>query len=385
MFVEKLNERIILIGTSHISEESVNLVKYMIMEEDPDCVGVELCEQRFNALKNKNKWENMSVPDVIREGKTYLLLMNIILSNYQSRLGAEFGITPGSEMLKAVELAEEFDKEILLMDRDIQVTMKRSWNAMSLKEKLTFILYIFSGFFEEVDENIIEDLKDKDLLNEALKEISEEVPGIKKALIDERNEYIAMNILERYNEGKKIVAVVGAGHLTGLKKIIEENLPKESSMGRRKTLEEIPQQRSKMKIIAYAVPAVFVGLVIYGFYTRGVSFTLTMLLFWTLINGSLSALGVILALGHPLSILTALVAAPVTSLNPALAAGWFAGLTEAKMRTPMVKDFEDLSHLERVRDYWKNNVTRILLVVAFANIGSVIGTFIALPYLLSLF
>jgi pheromone shutdown-related protein TraB len=386
MFVEKINERIILIGTSHISEESVNLVKKTIIEEDPDCVGVELCEQRFNALKNKKKWENMSIPHVVREGKTYLLLTNIILSNYQKKLGEEFGVAPGSEMLKAVELAETLDKEIILLDRNIQTTFKRSWNSMSLTEKLRFIFYIFAGFFEEVDEEAMEDLKDKDVLNELLNELSERIPHVKKALIDERDEYIALNILKKYSEGKKIVAVIGAGHLTGVKEIIEERRIKETFIPSRTTeLEKAPQERSKAKILAYMIPLLFVAVVLYGFCSRGIEFTLNILIAWTVINGGLSALGVILALGHPLSVLTALIAAPVTSLNPALAAGWFAGLMEAKMRTPKVKDFKELTQLERMRDYWKNNITRILLVVAFANLGSMIGTFVALPYLLSLF
>jgi len=386
MFVERVNEKIILVGTSHISEESVNLVKNTFIKEDPDCVGVELCEQRFNALKNKKNWENMSITNVIKKGKTYLLLTNIILSNYQKKLGTEFGVAPGSEMIKAIELGETFNKEIVLLDRDIQTTFKRSWNYMSLKEKFKFIFYIFSGFFEEIDEETIKNLKNKDVLNEALNELSEAVPSIKKTLIDERDEYIALKILEKYREGKKIVAVVGAGHLNGVKNIIEENLIKDMfTQERKKDLEIIPKKRSKAKIIAYTIPILFISLVIYGFYSKGLNFTLNILIAWTLINGSLSALGVIFALGHPFSILTAFIAAPITSLNPALAAGWFAGLTEAKMRTPKVKDFEDLSKLDRLRDYWKNNITRILLVVAFANIGSVIGTFIALPYLLSLF
>ena len=385
MFVEKVNEKIILIGTSHISEESVNLVKNTIIKENPDCVGVELCEQRFNALKNKKSWENMSIPKVIKEGKSYLLLTNIILSNYQKKLGNEFGIAPGSEMLKAIELGETLDKEIVLVDRDIQTTFKRSLDYMSIKEKFKFIFYIFSGFFEEIDEETIKNLKNKDMLNEVLNELSEEIPNIKKALIDERDEYIALKILEKYREGKKIVAVIGAGHLKGVKNIIEENLIKETFAYRKTELEKIPQKRSKAKIIAYIIPILFVSLVIYGFYSKGLNFTLNILIAWTLINGTLSALGVVLALGHPFSVLTAFAAAPITSLNPALAAGWFAGLTEAKMRMPKVKDFEDLSKLNRLRDYWKNNITRILLVVAFANVGSVIGTFVALPYLLSLF
>ncbi|RLG00089.1 TraB family protein, partial [Thermococci archaeon] len=254
MFVEKINEKIILIGTSHISEESVNLVKNTIIKENPDCVGVELCEQRFNSLKNKKAWKNMSIPKVIREGKTYLLLTNIILANYQRKLGEEFGVAPGTEMMKAIELAETLNKEIVLLDRDIQTTFRRSWSYMSLKEKLKFIFYIFSGFFEEVDEEMIENLKNKDLLNEALNELSEEIPNIKKTLIDERNEYIALKILEKYREGKKIVAVIGAGHLEGVKKIIEESLIKDIFIPEhKKELEIVPKKRNKLKIIAYAV------------------------------------------------------------------------------------------------------------------------------------
>jgi len=366
-----------LIGTAHVSRESVDLVREVIEEENPDIVAVELDKQRYDSLLNKKKWDETEIHKVIRTGRIYLFLLQLLLTNFQRKIGDELGVKPGSEMLKAIELAREEDIKIALVDRDIRITLKRAFKKMSLREKFKLFLGFFSGILEEeeINEEILERLKDKDIVTEMVEELSREVPSIKGVLIDERDRYIANRIINL--EGEKIVAVVGAGHVDGIKKFIESKNGKKGI----EDLEEIPKSGNWLRYIGYLIPVIFLSIVGWGFYTNGAELTIEMLYKWFLINGSLSALGVILALGHPLSVITAFLAAPFTSLNPTLAAGWFAGLTETWVRKPRVKDFDGLFRLNRVRDYWENGVTRILLVIVFTNIGSSVGTFIALPYL----
>lgn len=367
-------KEIILVGTVHVSPESVQEVRETIEREKPDTVGVELCERRHEILTEKKQWEEQEIFKIIREGKTYLFLANLLLSNFQKKIGEEFGSEPGAEMLEAVKIAEEHNIPISLLDRDISVTLRRAWKSMGAKEKLKLLYALVAGFFVETEE-VIEELKDLDVITELMEELAEEIPGAKKALIDERDQYIASKILE--SEGKT-VAVVGAGHIEGLKNMLRQ--PYVSREG----LDEIPLGRSWFKYISYAVPVVFAAIVVYAFVSAGVEMTLHILWLWFIINGSLSALGTLLAMGHPLSIITAFLAAPFTSLNPALAAGWFAGLVEAYVRKPKVADFEGLRDITGFRDFYRNQVTRILLVIAFSNIGSTIGTLWALPYLLKI-
>jgi pheromone shutdown-related protein TraB len=213
-----------------------------------------------------------------------------------------------------------------------------------------------------------------------MEEFGEIAPSVTDVLIHERDKYIAKKIFEESKKGK-VVAIVGAGHLKGIQKYLEEkNLVVDL-----KNLEYVAKKRiSILKMIAYAIPAIFAALIIYIYIAGGWEQAGYALLWWIVINGGLSALGTALARGHPFSIITAFFAAPVTSLNPAIAAGWVAGYVEFKMRKPVVKDFKELSRLDSLRDFWNNRVVRLLMVVAFANLGSMIGTFIALPYILSL-
>ncbi|HDH41282.1 MAG TPA: TraB/GumN family protein [Candidatus Altiarchaeales archaeon] len=375
--VSRDGKEIFLIGAAHVSMESVNLVREVIEEENPDIVAVELDKQRYDSLLNERKWDETEIHNVIRTGRIYLFLLQLLLTNFQRRIGDELGVKPGSEMLKAIELARERSIEIALVDRDIRITLKRAFKKMSLREKFKLFLGFLSGILEEeeINDEILERLKDKDIVTEMMEELSREMPSIKGVLIDERDRYIANKIINL--EGEKIVAVVGAGHVDGIKKFIESKNGKKGI----DDLEEIPESGNWLRYTGYLIPVVFLSIVGWGFYTNGAELTIEMLYKWFLINGSLSALGVILALGHPLSVITAFLAAPFTSLNPTLAAGWFAGLTEMWVRRPRVKDFDGLFGLKRLRDYWENRVTRVLLVIVFANIGSSIGTFIALPYL----
>ncbi len=389
--VTKINiggKEIFIIGTAHVSRESVDIVRETIEKENPEVVAVELCEQRQDAIVNHKRWEDTEITDVVKDGKAYLFLMQLLLANFQRQIGEEVGVKPGSEMIEAINIAREKNIRIALVDRDIKITLKRAFNSMSLGEKFKLFLGLFSGIFEKVkiNEELIEKLKNKDVLSEMMEELSREIPSIKKVLVDERDAYIAGKIAGI--DAKKVVAVVGAGHVEGIKEILmksdELRLSETERTNELRNLETVPEKKNRLKYIGYLIPLIFFAIVVWGFCTKGIDLTLSLLWNWFIIHGTLSALGVILALGHPLSIITAFFAAPFTSLNPAIAAGWFAGLVETYIRKPRVMDFEGLLRLNGLRDLWKNRVTRILLVVAFANIGSSIATVIALPYMASM-
>lgn len=367
-------KEVILVGTVHVSPESVQEVKETITREQPDVVGVELCDRRYEILTKKKQWEEQEITKIIKEGKTYLFLANLLLSNFQKRIGEELGSDPGAEMIEAITIAEKQGISVSLLDRDISVTLKRAWKAMGIVEKLKLIFALVAGFFVEAEE-VVEELKNRDVITELMEELAEQAPGAKKVLIDERDQYIASRIQE--SEGK-MVAVVGAGHLQGIKKLLQQEKVT------REGLEETLPGRNWLKYTKYAVPVIFFTILTYAFLSAGVDVTLQVLWYWFLINGSLSALGALLALGHPLSVAAAFLAAPFTSLNPFLAAGWFAGLVEAYVKKPTVADFETLRDIAGFRDFYRNRVTRILLVIAFSNIGSTIGTVWALPYILNM-
>lgn len=381
----KIDDNIILIGTAHISQESVDEVTNAIETYDPDIVAIELCPRRYKNLTEKDQWENTPVTALLKSNNAYFLLAQTFLSSIQRKLGKEQGVQPGSEMIAAINEAKKHNKKIELVDRDIAVTLKRAWKKMGFREKFR-VLWEFMkamvGFDdEELEELDLDELMDQDMISTMLEEFGEIAPSVTTVLIHERDQYIAQKIKKLQEKGKTVVAVVGAGHLHG----IETHLKNPDFSVDLSSIEQVPQKRfSVLKSIGYLIPVLFAALIIYGFYTGGIERSLQMFLYWFLINGIFSAIGTAIARAHPLSILTAFVAAPITSLNPAVAAGWVAGYVEAKLRTPVIKDFQGLSTIESFSDFWKNRVIRLLLVVALANVGSMIGTIIAFPYVTSL-
>ncbi len=370
--IKRKGMKIVLVGTAHISDKSIELVRKTIAKEKPDVVGVELDSQRYAQLKSGKKWQEMDLFSVIRSGKTYLLLVNLLLASIQRRFGESVGVKPGSEMLVAIAAAEKTGARVLLLDRDITITMKRAIASMGFFEKLKLFFGIFMSFFgfgEVVDAKKVEELKNKDLLNELMEELSKEMPGTKKVLVDERDLFIANMILS--SEAKKIVAVVGLGHLHGIKKFLDKK--RDTS-----TLLTVPRKRNYLAFFKYFVPLAFVLVVALAFLFKGSAQVVDIFVVWILVNSAFSAIGAILARAHWKSVIAALVSAPLTSLHPALAAGWIAGIVELRERCPRVRDFESLNKLEKLSDFYRNRVTRVLLVVAFTNLGSIIGTFTAL-------
>jgi len=377
----KVNDNIILVGTAHISKDSVEEVRRVIEECTPDIVAVELCQRRYDAITKKDSWENKPVTTLLKGNNAYFMLAQTFLASIQRKLGREHGVEPGSEMIAAMQEAEKHNVEVALVDRDISVTLKRAWKKMGFREKtrLTWeFLKAMIGFDEEeLEELDLEELMDQDVISQLMEEFGQMAPSVATVLIHERDVYIAKKIFDESKKGK-VVAVVGAGHLQGIKKHLESNDFENVDL---KELEYVPKKRIKVgKTVAYAIPVLFVALIAWLLFTRGTSAWIDIkdiFLWWFLINGVLSAIGAAIARGHPLTILTAFVAAPLTSLNPAVAAGWVAGYVEAKLRTPKMKDFQDMSKLESLKDFWNNKVIRLLMVVALANMGSMIGTFVA--------
>ncbi len=384
--LEKINDDLILVGTAHISQKSVDEVKQAIESFHPDVVAVELCQRRYDSLTKKDQWENTPVTSMLKSNNAYYLLAQTFLSSIQRKLGKDHGVQPGSEMIQAMNQAKEYELDIELVDRDIAVTLKRAWKKMGFVEKFRVFwefLKSMIGFDEEELEDIdIDELLDQDLISTMMEEFGKIAPSVTKVLIHERDQYIAEKINRIRKQGKRVVAVVGAGHLQGIKKHV--NNP--SFQADIKDLEQVPKKRfSVLKVIGYLIPVLFVALIVYGFFIGGPEQSIRMFAYWFLINGAFSSLGTLIARGHPFSIITAFVAAPITSLNPAIAAGWVAGYVEAKMRTPVIRDFQELSKLESLSDFWNNRVVRLLMVVALANIGSMIGTVVAFPYIASSF
>ena len=382
--VVKLSDRtVFLVGTAHVSKKSVEAVSKVISEEEPDVVCVELCADRKESLMEEKKWSSTDIEKVMKEGKIYLFLIQIFLANFQRRVGEELGVKPGSEMVEAIKKSSEAGIPVELVDRSVKVTLKRAFAKTSFMEKANIAGSLISGIAtgEDVDEKLVEELKNDDMISKLLDELSREAPSIKEVLVDERNKYIANRILSL--DKKRIVAVVGAGHLKGIEEELRKGKDSEDVLKEIMMLELIPEKKKKLKVVGYAIPLIFLALMGWGFASHGADVTLAMLWRWLIINGSLSALGAALAGGHMISIATAFAAAPITSLNPTIAAGWFAGFAELKKQKPRVSDFEKLFKLKTIGDWRKNRVTKILLVVALANLGSSLGTFIALPYLAS--
>ncbi|WP_018924559.1 TraB/GumN family protein [Salsuginibacillus kocurii] len=361
-------KELVLIGTAHVSKKSADEVKEVIKAENPDSVCVELDEQRYQSIVNHDKWKDMDIFKVIKERKATLLLMNLAISSFQKRTAKQFGINAGQEMMQGIESAEEIDAELVLADRNIQVTFSRIWHQVGFWGKMKLLMAIVAGIFnkEKITEEELEKMKEQDMLNSMLDEFTQHFPRLKKPLIDERDQYLSQKIKDA--PGDKVVAVLGAAHVPGIK----EEIHKEQDL---EQLTKVKKSKAP-KIIAWAIPIFILAIIAYTFMSNP-SVGMQQMMSWLLWNGSFSALGTAIALGHPLAVLTAFIAAPLTSLNPLVAAGWFAGLVQAYFRRPSVEDFESLSDdVTSAKGFWQNKVTRILLIVVLANLGSTLGTMI---------
>ncbi|MBW1787417.1 MAG: TraB/GumN family protein [Deltaproteobacteria bacterium] len=370
---------ITLIGTAHVSRESAELVSDVIREQKPETVCVELCESRYQAITQKDQWENTNLIKVIREKKAFLLLANLMLASFQKKMALKLGVKPGEEMIRAIEAAKEIGAHVHLADRDIRTTLSRTWRLMGFWTKIKLLAQFVTSFgdVDNIKEEDIEEMKRKDVLETLLSEIGEALPDLRRILIDERDQYLASKI--RTAPGKTIVAVVGAGHVPGIHKNWETPVDLDA-------LDQIPPKGKLIRSLKWAIPAVVIALIVMGFFYAGAEAGADMVKWWVLANAGLAGLGAAAALAHPVTILTAVVASPITSLNPMIAAGWVAGLVETFIGKPKVKDFERLPEdIVSARGFWRNKITRILLVVVLTNVGSSLGAFVAIPLMMRAF
>jgi pheromone shutdown-related protein TraB len=369
-------KRIILVGTAHVSKESVDLVEAVIADVNPDTVCVELCESRAQSIRQKDRWQEMDIIKVIKEKKAFLLLSNLMLASFQKRIANRLEVSPGQEMIQAMSSAEAIGAAVHLADRDIRTTLSRTWRNMGLwgKIKLIFQLILSLGEVDEISEADVEKMKQQDMLASILDEVGKSMPQVRTSLIDERDRYLTEKI--RTAPGQTIVAVVGAGHVPGIKRYWDQPIDLQS-------LETLPPKSPLSGFLKWFIPFCICVLIIYGFFRGGAAAGTDMITWWVMANGILAGLGALIALGHPLTVLSSILAAPLTSLNPMIAAGWVSGLVEAFSRKPKVKDFESLpSDILSVKGFWRNKVTRVLLVVVFTNLGSAVGTFVAIPMMM---
>lgn len=367
--IEQDGKEFVLIGTAHVSKNSAEQVKDVIDREQPDSVCIELDKQRYQSIIDGNSWKETDIFKVIKEKKASLLLMNLAISSFQKRMAKQFGIEAGQEMIQGIESAKETGAELVLADRNIQITFARIWSGVGFKGKMMLLTQVIAGIFtkESITEEDLEKMKSQDSINAVLSEFTESFPKLKTPLIDERDQYLAEKI--KNAPGKKVVAVLGAAHIPGIK----EEIKKEHNL---KLLNEVPPKSKIPKIIGWSIPVLIIAVIAYTFIANPDAGQ-QQILSWLLWNGGFSALGVVIGLGHPLAIITAFVAAPITSLNPLIAAGWFAGFVQAFVKRPQVSDFENLTEdVFSVKGFWRNKVTRVLLIVVLANLGSTLGTII---------
>ena len=367
-----------LIGTAHVSKHSVQLVEEYIQSDKYDCVAVELCQPRFENLTKRSWWKNMDIYQIFRQKKATLLLVNLALSAYQKRLAEKVGIEAGQEMIRAIELSKEKNIRLEVIDRNITTTLQRVVTRVSFWQKLKIFSGLVAGIFvgEEVSEQQIEDLKKGDMLQTVVEEFGESLPEFKQVLIDERDEYMVgklIQLAESSDGPKNILAFVGAGHLIGMVPAFSSP-PNENRLSE---LDKIPPPSRVGYYVGWGICLLILSMFAFG-YSRSPELGLQLVVTWVVINGGFSALGAAIGLAHPLSILTAFLAAPLTSLNPTIGAGMVVGLVESYLRKPKVSDFESLREdIGSMKMWWKNRVVRVLMIFFFANLGSAVGTYVA--------
>jgi len=376
-------KEITLIGTAHVSQDSVDEVARAIDEIGPDRICVELDEGRYRSRTEKQNWENLNIKTILKENKGFLMLANMALSSYQKKLGEQMGVSPGDEIMRAATLATERNIPLSLCDREIQVTFKRAWRLSNGWNKIKLISSLLSAVFsdEKISNEELEKLKETNVLQSMLDEMAKELPTIKRVLIDERDQYLASKIYAA--QGERIVAVVGAGHAPGLVAHMERLDRQEVSTDTEK-ITTVPPPSQVGKILSWAVVIAIIGIIAAGFIRSGWNQGLEMFLYWFLLNSSLTGLAAILSLAHPVTIILSMLAAPVTALSPTLGVGMVAGMLEASMRKPRVKDFEQVSEdISRFKGWFSNRIIHALMIFMTTSIFASIGTFIAFPLLIS--
>jgi len=376
-------KEITLIGTAHVSQDSVDEVARTIDEIGPDRICVELDEGRYRSRTEVQGWENLNIKTILKENKGFLMLANMALSSYQKKLGTQMGVSPGDEIMRAANLATERNIPLSLCDREIQVTFKRAWRLSNMWNKLKLISSLLTAVFskEEISNEELERLKETNVLQSMLDDMAKELPTVKRVLIDERDQYLASKIYS--SPGNRLVAVVGAGHAPGLVAHMEKLDRKEVSDDVT-SITSVPAPSKAGPIISWAIVIALVGIIALGFIRSGWDQGIEMFLYWFGLNASLTGLAAILSLAHPVTIILSMLAAPVTALSPTLGVGMVSGIVEASMRKPRVKDFEHVSDdIMTFKGWFTNRIIHALLIFMTTSIFASIGTFIAFPLLIS--
>jgi len=376
--------QIILVGTAHVSKESVDEVSAYIDSEEPDHICLELDDGRFKNKEEKSSWSNMDIKKVLKEGKGFLLVANMALASFQKRMGNQTDSAPGEEILGAARIAKEREIPYSLCDRDIQITFKRAWRLSNLWNKAKLIATIISAVFsnEKISKEDLEELKKGDVMQNMMDEMAKELPAVKAVLIDERDRYLATSIF--LAPGDKKLAVIGAGHQNGIIKTMEKLESGELGTNL-DDISDVPPAGKAGKILAWSFPILIIGFLLYGFITFGQQEGIKMFGYWLAVNMSFTALGAILSLAHPVNILVSILSAPLTSLHPGIGIGMVSGLMEATLRKPKVKDFENLSDdAITFKGWYKNRVLHILLVFLLTSFGASIGNVVVFPILLKM-
>ena len=370
---------ILLVGTAHISRESVELVRDVIEHERPDTVCIELDAQRFAALSQNQRFQSLDLKQVIRSRQLAALIANLLLASYQKRLGGKLGVKPGTELLEAARAAEEHGIPVALCDRDVRVTLRRAWASMSFWKKTKLLSEVLAATFErpDLDEEELRRLREKDVLTELMDELGRAMPDLKRVLIDERDAYLSHRIREA--SGRKLVAVVGAGHVAGMRRALAEDEPVDIHV-----LEQVPPVPPIWKWIGWGIPALILGALAWIGITKGPEVAGENLLFWIVANGVPSTVGAAAALAHPATVAAAFFVAPVTSLTTVIGAGYVLAFVQAYLRPPLVSEFEGVSDdIATLRGWWSSRLLRILLVFILTTLGSLIGTYVGAYEILS--
>ncbi len=368
---------ITLIGTAHVSAESITEVENTIRELKPDCVAIELDEKRADSILNKDKYSKLDIVKVLKRNEGFLLLANLVLASFQRKMGKKAGVQPGDEMLAGMNVAKEMNIPVVMADRQIQITLKRAWAKNSFWGKCKLFAALIASAFskEEYTPEQIEDIKQKNEMDSMMAELAQEMPVVKEVLIDERNEYLASKIWAA--EGSNIVAVLGAGHLEG----VEENiklLAEEKADISYDELNSIPKKGIAGKLIGWLIPVAIIALIVAGFIYGGTQLGTKMILSWVLWNGCFAAVATALAAAHPLTVIVAFISAPITSLCPFIGCGFVTAIVQALICKPKVSDMETLQDDVTVKGFYKNRILRVLLVFILSSIGSSVATFIGI-------
>jgi pheromone shutdown-related protein TraB len=376
--LEKENKTYYIIGTAHISADSVKEVEDVIEMVKPDTVAIELCQARFDAKMDEDRWKKLDIFEIIKQKKFLFLLSSLAMGAFQRRIGEKLGVQPGAEFFAAIEKAKEVGADLVLADRDVQATLKRTWANLGFFKKLNamsmLVGSLFSGDDIEITKEQIEKMKEKDQLADMMNEFAIENPEIKKPLIDERDEYLMSSIEEA--KGEKIVAIVGAGHVPGMITHFGKIIDKEK-------LCELPKASLLPKIAKWIIPFAVIGLIFQGYMNQGFDTLETMIYAWVIPNSLLAGIFTIAAGAKLPSIITAIIGSPITSLNPLVPLPIFVGYVEAKFRKPTVQDCEKINDdCKDFKGFYKNQFTRVLLVAVASVLGSGLGGMIGISWLI---